>query len=214
MREVVTNICFISAEHCFDLRNRGLQKYDSEVTNAKAKLFYEQHSEMNDDDFFDELSKFFKIKLVIIKNNEKFENGSGKELFILVKNDHIYYHTNAGRIAKLPSGVGKLSGPKHRLDSIISHIKGDKIILDSCPLNSTVNFDHIEKFYKVRIEVWSKITKDGKFHISRVRKSTKSKKFPLIRLHKDEVVDRFFLIQSCPLYFRGFTRILKKRGVI
>ena len=214
MREAVTNICFISAEDCFDFRNRVLRKYDSEGTSVKANLFYEQHLEMNNDNFFDKLSKFFKIKLVIMQNNEKFEIGSGKELFILFKNDQIFYHTNAGRIAKLPSGVGKLSNPKHRLDSIISHITGEKIKLESCPLNSTVNFDHIEKSYKIRIEVWSKIPKNGKFDIFRIRKSTKSKKFPLIRLHKDEIVQRFFLIQSCPLYFRGFTRMLKKKNII
>ena len=217
MRDLVTEICYLAAEKFFDFEKQPLQYFKSEEENKKSNRcldFLEQNAHLKDDIFLSKLAKNFSRRLVILNDDGKFEYGqNGRDFFILFRNDKIFYHSNAGRVTKLPAGVGKLNKPIHRLDAIIFSLNGRKLKCETCPLLGKCKFDDLEKLYKIRLEVWSKSKINSKFSIVKLRTS-KNLKWPLARLHLDSKTERLFLIQNTSLYFRGSLKRLKKDFLI
>ena len=212
MRDRIIQICFEAADKFFNFDKSSLQKFEICEKNEKCALFIKENEHLDEDIILNKVASKFSIRLVILSSDrEKKEYGQGLDFFILIKNDDIFYHTNAAKVSKLPAGVGKLSNPRHRFDDIMMHLFKRKIKCRTCPLSSNCDFKSLEQKFGIRIEVWSKTcSKNGSIKIQGLRKSKRSKKYPLVRLHYDLTTQRYFLIQDSSLYFRGFLRKLNK----
>jgi len=163
-------------------------------------------------DILDNLCIQFYISILFIYKDKKYKSsGAGPELF-LRENKHLFWcHSNAGRITKLPAGVGKMQGPMHRLEDIINFVRGNKRTkIVACPLEMDTNLEVLEKKYKVAFEVWSKNRMSGsKYDIKRLRKC--GKKYVTIKLHCDQLTGKLFLIKDTNLYFRGYLKTINKQ---
>lgn len=135
-RTDVKKLCFYASQKNFNFDGLPIQILDSEIKIKKVEKFLEKNSSLLDNLFLEKLAENFRIRLVILSMDEaRQEYGKiGRDFFILFKNDKIFYHSNAAKVTKLPSGVGKLSKPVHRFDSMIFKIKNEKIKCETCPL--------------------------------------------------------------------------------
>ena len=137
-----------------------------------------------------------KYKLSIYLNNGKLfkSKAYGKNMFVILKNDLLIAHANPGRLAKLPTGVGKIKGCKYKLSDIIS-----KKTFDECDINT--DWDEIEREHDIGINIWRKTVSGlNKCSIENIRRSDRK---PAIHLHCDKYFDKVFLIVCDKLYFRG-----------
>lgn len=157
--------------------------------------------------FIDKISFDLKITLHYIHFSKKYSSTiNGPEIFIRKTETMFWFHSNGGRVTKLPAGVNKLVGCRHRLDDILNYINGDtQIKHNECTLNIKSNLQKLEKDHNVSMEIWQKKNVGPyKFDIQRIRKSKKMGN--LIQLHFDELTEKLFLITDPNLYFRGYKR--------
>ena len=140
-----------------------------------------------------------KYKLTIHFNNGKLvkSDSYGPEVFIILKNNTLFGHINPGKLAKLPTGVGKLKGCKYKLEDFLE-CSGD------CDLHS--DWRDIENKYRKGVNIWRKTSKG--LNKSNVVNLRRSKILPAVHLHCDETFNKLFLITCDKLYFRGNRRIL------
>ena len=140
-----------------------------------------------------------KYKLSIYFNDGKLikSDSYGPEIFIVLKNDILFGHTNPGKLAKLPTGVGKIKGCKYKLDDFVE-------CSGSCDLET--DWQSIEDKYRKGINIWRKTSKG--LNKSNVVNLRRSKITPAVHLHCDETFNKLFLITCDKLYFRGNRRLL------
>ena len=140
-----------------------------------------------------------KYKLTIYYNNGELSKSDdcGKEIFVVLRNDMLFAHTNPGKLAKLPTGVGKLNGCKYNLEDFLE-------CSGSC--NLATDWTALEKEHRKGINIWRKISKGlNKNKILNIRRSRVK---PALHLHCDNIFNKVFLVTSDKLYFRGNRHVL------
>ena len=141
--------------------------------------------------FLINLAKHFSIRITFVWPEGKHSVGDGKELFIRQTPHNFIFHSNPGRICKLPAGVGKRDGCIFRIADILKGAGETKGALRQKDLAAIQNKNGIG------FTIW---TKTGRKPMI-IRKCTKSKP---IHLHLDSLTDTLFLISDLKLYLRGF----------
>ena len=147
----------------------------------------------------------FQLTLMVITDDGKYVSISyGPELYVRINEFAYSFHSNAGKVVKLPAGLGKTRIPIHRLDEILNKTIGKQIKLQKCPLHIHTDFEKLEDEYNCAFHIWGK---NGHADFKRVR--TSKKLVNPIHLHHDPVTGKLFLILDKKLYFRGQFRLLK-----
>ena len=150
------------------------------------------------------LAEHYNLNIMIIWGNEVLKSEvDGPELFIrLYAADSIRYHTNLGRLIKLPSGVGKFAGPICDLAEMFK-MKNfpERPKIRNFSINS--DFNSIEREFNVSINIWEKNRLNfSKCNIKRIRDGgDKPRK---LHLHFDKLTKKLFMIRDRKLYFRGY----------
>lgn len=182
----------------------------SDSIKKEIKILMKKYEKINNIlIFLKQLGLHFDILITFLYYDQKFSSQTiGRELFVRQNKHLFWFHSNAGKIVKLPAGVGKLQGCLHRLDDIINFTKDEKNTkLVHCPLHINANFRRLEKKYQVSLEVWTKKKLTTKtFDIKKVRTAKKFKN--KIQLHCDLETGKLFLIRDSNLYFRGYLKKL------
>ena len=152
------------------------------------------------------LAACFNIFIYFIHDNDGVyqSNTCGPSLYIRINKHAFVFHSNAGKITKLPNGVAKMKECYHRLDDIInaSNVRSKKVCLAFCTLNIHTIFYPIEQKYNVGIEIWEKIGTAKKASFKKFREPRSE--LNIIKLHHDKLTNKLFLIQNEKLYFRYF----------
>ena len=184
-------------------------EFDCSVKHVESAL--EQNDKQSVDEFLQVLAKQFKIRIFFKHYDDIYQtNNNGPELFIRQNHNLFWFHSNCGILAKLPAGVSKLDGCKHRLDAILSLKLDQKIKIPKCPLHIGANFKRLEKKYGVALNIWEKQkVAPNKYKISQTRQSSAEGK--KIHLHHDRETGKLFLITCDKLYFRGFLKQFKNK---
>ena len=140
------------------------------------------------------------FSLTIYFNDGKLRKSKhyGPEIFIIYKNGIIYAHSNPGKLAKLPTGVGKLKGCQYKMNDFI-----DYACKKECDLNT--NWSAVEHKYKKGINIWRKTSGLNNSKIVNLRRS---KVTPAIHLHCDTVFNKLFLVTCDKLYFRNHKHLI------
>ena len=177
----------------------------------KVKKYLQNNSDDKILDFVQNLAKKFKIRIFLRYFDDTYKSGNyGPELFIR-QNCHLFwFHSNAGIITKLPAGVSKIDGCKHRLDKILNTTFDRKMKIRKCPLDINANFDKLEKKYGAAFNIWEKESNGpNTYNIENIRESRKNAK--KINLHHDKNTGKLFLVTCNKLYFRGYLKKLKNK---
>ena len=75
----------------------------------------------DDTDFnLNKLAQKYKLSIYFYNGKLNKSHRFGKEMFVVYKNGGLVGHYNPGKLAKLPTGVNKLSGCKYKLSDIIN----------------------------------------------------------------------------------------------
>ena len=147
----------------------------------------------------------FDLNIHLIYYDELFISGNCCSDFFIFINKYVYlFHENAGKIVKLPAGVGKKSYAIHCLKEMLNYKfkmnfaeKGSSLSMDS-------NLKAIEDQYEFQLEIWQK--KGDKIENLRKSKNEYEKK---LHLHFDPATKKLFLIKNHYLYFRGHLKFVK-----
>ena len=156
----------------------------------------------------DNLAQHYELHIVIILGQECITSCDRGVLVFMHLNplSLLRFHTNLGRILKLPSGLGKFSGPIHELNEIL---KAKNIRTESNVKNFNMqsNLAEIEDQYDISLIIWKKCRQNfNKCKISRVRDGSAKKR--KLHLHLDDKTQKLFLILDRKLYFRGYLKRL------
>ena len=156
----------------------------------------------------DELATFYKLHILIIWGKDCITSlDKGPLVFMNLNPSNILrYHCNLGRIIKLPSGLGKFSGPIHEFKDILK-AKNVRMKCDIKNFNMQSDLNEIEKTYRVSLTIWQKCRQNfNHCKISRIRDGCDHAK--KIHLHYDDLTNKLFLILDRKLYFRGYLKTM------
>ena len=146
--------------------------------------------------FLNDLAVYFSIKITFISCYGMYSTGVGKELFIRKTPHNFMFHSNPGRICKLPAGVGKRDGCYFKCSDILKYSTRNKDCTEDSVLRQ-IDADNIERKYDVGLMIWTKNGREPRL----VRHTTKETK---IHLHADSLTGTLFCIKDLKLYLRGF----------
>ena len=203
--DALINACIHFKSVNFKFQEKNLIEADHKSADLRAR--FDATTTLKNT--LNQLGKYFSIRILLLDGASRLiSDSSGPELFCKKIKSRLFYHHNAGKIARLPSGVGKLAKVCHRLDDILNRISGTNLRLNTCPLSRDCNFTKLERDYNISLHVYTKQKLAlNKFNIEQIRQGAESG--TVIRLHLDAPTGKLFLISDENLYFRSFLKRLK-----
>ena len=119
--------------------------------------------------FLINLAKHFSIRITFVWPEGKHSVGDGKEIFIRQTPHNFIFHSNPGRVCKLPAGVGKRDGCIFKCGDILKRA-GEEESGDNFVMRQR-NIDAVESKHGIGFTIWTKTGRKPKM----LRKSTKFK---------------------------------------
>ena len=154
----------------------------------------------DDTDFnLNKLAQKYKLSIYFYNGKLNKSHRFGKEMFVVYKNGGLVGHYNPGKLAKLPTGVNKLSGCKYKLSDIINQKS-----CDDCDIET--DWKKIEQKIGKGINIWRKESLG--LNKSEIRNIRRSSLLPALHLHCDKYFNKVFLITCDKLYFRGHRNLI------
>ena len=206
-------VILLSAACSFYAANPHMTKKQFKVLqyeDLKNEKYYTPTDYTSKQDLIEKIAMYYNVRIFVIIDDECYETkNSGNQIYVRIDGQNsVRFHTNLGLLVKLPSGLGKYSGPVHKFDEMIKNRGFDaKIKMKDFSFKSDLN--RIERETSIGINIWQKCRKTfSKCDIKQIRKSNVRFKKQL-NLHLEQKTQHLFLILNKALYFRGFIRKLK-----
>ena len=176
---------------------------------------FEDESEI--ESLIEVISFQFQIKIFFkhFENCHVSEN-SGPGLFVCQNQFGYCFHTNPGRVLKLPVGLNVAKGSINRICDIFENLPIELFSIRKYSLENDHQISVLEKTLQVRIEIWTRTTDNKHSNLQKVRSTFENvdidgekSMLPKIRLHLHKEFDLLLKITHKTLYFRGNLKLLK-----
>lgn len=212
-------MCLICEKQNFDLPLKRAflnQKIPNELLSEKKLLLKKFENETDLESLTEALSFQFQIKIL----NQHFERffvaeNSGPAVFVYENQFGYCFHTNPGRVLKLPVGLNVAKGVVHKMKDLFEKLPHELYAIRKYSLQNDHQISVLENRLKCGIEIWSRSLDNKQPNIQKVRTPTfednedRETQLPKIRFHLDKKFDLLLKITNEKMYFRGNLKLLQ-----